>query len=163
MTPADTATSADIDGLLELAPRMLANAVHKFGSPIAPADWRAALESLIGGGGRAFVVRDEGRRIVGALLVGASGLAFNSSVVVVQVLTLWVSPGARCAGHARTMLESATEWAREIGAVAMVAGVPTDYEGQRIAGDACSPVRAERVYTRNGFALSETVLIKAVR
>lgn len=158
------ATPAHLDALCELAPRIFANAARAFGE-IEPDAMRAAFASwLEGDDSRVAVATSADGSIVGVCAAGAGRVAFRRESVVVHVKTIWVTPEARGAGIAKQLLSETESWACEIGAVAMLAGVPIDYSAHHDLGDrkAVNFVAAN-FYRRNGFSDAEIVLTKVLQ
>lgn len=157
------ATEKHYRELLELAPRYFANAAGAFGEIDRDATaavlsaWMSSDES------RVFVAENGAGKVIGVFMLGAGRVAFRPASVVVHGRTLWVAPEARGAGVARQLMAEAESWAREIGAVAMMVGVPVDYSARRNAGDtSASGERASLFYLRAGFAPADASLLKVL-
>lgn len=159
------AITTDAPQLELLGPRVCANAVAGFRVPFSPASWAEQVRALLEfADRRVFVAVTRGNRVAGMHAVVAAPLLFNTRALVVRTATLWVDPDCRGQGVAGGLHALAEEWARSIGARAMVAGVPHDYRAHADLGDeAATPAAAAGFYSERGYRPAEASLVMEVR
>ena len=152
---------ADVSRIALLGPQLFANAASLMGPVDEPA-LAAALTVGIRDNLLCVIMASVDDTIVG-VHIASQGSAVFSGAVVVQSVTTWVSPEFRRRGAAAALLAQAEAWAREIGAVAMFAGVPDDYSAHAKRGDS-GAVRgvATDFYVSRGYRQAETIMAKGI-
>lgn len=157
------ATTADEPQIVDLGPRVCANAARGFGVAFDACAWGEQVAAFLAQPDRRMFVATDGDRVVGVHAVIACPTMFSRRALVVRTATLWVAPAARGQGAARRLHEMAEAWARSIGAQHMFAGVPLDYAAHAELGDpAATPAAAEGFYRDSGYLPVETTLLKEV-
>jgi len=163
MTEARQAIRADVPQLDALGPRVCANAVRVLAIAFDPQSWRLTIDEFLRLPDRRMFVAADGERIAGVLAVIACPALFARGANVVRVATLWVDKAARGHGVARKLHGLAEAWTREVGASAMFAGVPHDYDAHQELGDDASPADAIRFYRGQSYQPAEASFIKEIR
>lgn len=156
------ATADQAAQLVELGPRIFANAIRAIG-PFDRNAWSMEVgRLLVLNDRRAFVALDADR-IVGAHVVVA-GAGDITPTLTVRTVTLWIHPDARSRGIATRLQSVAETWCRDIGAKLMAAGVPVDYSAHADIGDnGAGQGSAQAFYEGRGYQRAETMFLKEIR
>ncbi len=156
------ATVEMLPQLMELAPRIFANAIKAL-APLDMNAWVAELWRFMNLPDRRFFVATEQGRILGVHAVMMSPVLFAPTVQVVRTVTLWLHPEARGQGIGTQLQRAAEEWGKAAGARYMAAGVPHEYDAHAALGDKrANPELAEGFYESRGYERLETSFMKEI-
>jgi GNAT superfamily N-acetyltransferase len=156
------ATAEHVPQLVDLGPRIFANAVREL-APFDAAAWQMTVPHLLKQPGHRVSVALDGGRVVGVHMVAASPVLFAPTALVVRTLTMWIDPSARGQGLATRLQRAAEDWGRAIGACRMMAGVPHRYDSHAALGDErATSEAAESFYRSCGYVSAEANLIKEI-